>query len=66
MKKHTNAFLGAIVILLTVVTYSPVIYGQNADRDVVAGIPVNYDETMTGTYSLPDPLAFPLAFLSLG
>jgi len=59
MKKHTNAFLGAIVILLTVINNGPVIYGQNADRDVVAGIPVNYDETMTGTYSLPDPLAFP-------
>jgi len=24
--------------------------------DVVAGIPVNYDEARTGTYSLPDPL----------
>lgn len=26
--------------------------------DVVAGIPVNYDESKTGTYSLPDPLKF--------
>ena len=59
MKKHTNAFLAASVILLTVILNRPVIYGQKADRDVVAGIPVNYDETMTGTYSLPDPLAFP-------
>src|SRR6201992_508874 len=24
--------------------------------DVVAGIPVNYDEAKVGTYSLPDPL----------
>ena len=30
------------------------------DRDVVAGIPVNYDETQTGNYKegLPDPLVF--------
>src|SRR5947209_13402381 len=24
---------------------------------IVAGIPVNYDETLTGAYTLPDPLA---------
>jgi len=29
------------------------IYGQT---DTIAGIPVNYDETKTGTYTLPDPL----------
>src|ERR1700722_6042131 len=27
-----------------------------ASPDVVAGIPVNYDESKTGTYTLPDPL----------
>ncbi len=27
-----------------------------ASPDVVAGIPVNYDEAKVGTYSLPDPL----------
>jgi hypothetical protein len=31
-------------------------HGQNAPRTEVAGIPVNYDESRVGTYSLPDPL----------
>ena len=29
---------------------------QNAPPSVVAGIPVNYDETKVGSYTLPDPL----------
>src|SRR5437879_5003200 len=29
---------------------------QNAPRTEVAGIPVNYDESRVGTYTLPDPL----------
>jgi hypothetical protein len=29
---------------------------QNAPPAVVAGIPVNYDEALVGTYTLPDPL----------
>jgi hypothetical protein len=29
---------------------------QNAPPSVVAGIPVNYDESLVGTYSLPNPL----------
>src|SRR5262249_3521809 len=29
---------------------------QNAPRTVVAGIPVNYDESRVGGYTLPDPL----------
>jgi hypothetical protein len=33
-----------------------VAHGQNAPRSEVAGIPVNYDESRVGTYSLPDPL----------
>ena len=48
-----------IVILITIITSNPILYCQNADRDVVAGIPVNYDEALTGTYTLPDPLIFP-------
>ena len=31
-------------------------HGQNAPRTEVAGIPVNYDESRVGTYTLPDPL----------
>jgi hypothetical protein len=29
---------------------------QNAPPQIVAGIPVNYDETLVGSYTLPDPL----------
>ncbi|HZF38195.1 MAG TPA: acetylxylan esterase, partial [Blastocatellia bacterium] len=29
---------------------------QNGPRTEVAGIPVNYDESRVGTYTLPDPL----------
>src|SRR5262249_29877989 len=31
-------------------------HGQNAPRTEVAGIPVNYDESRVGAYTLPDPL----------
>ncbi len=31
-------------------------YAQNPPAKVVAGIPVNYDESLVGTYTLPDPL----------
>lgn len=58
MKKHTKAFLGTIVILLTLFISNSFVYSQKADRDVVAGIPVNYDEAKSGIYSLPDPLTF--------
>jgi hypothetical protein len=49
----------AIVILLTITIGKSVAYCQNAERDVVAGIPVNYDEALSGSYTLPDPLLFP-------
>ena len=29
---------------------------QNAPPKIVAGIPVNYDEALVGSYTLPDPL----------
>lgn len=32
------------------------VYSQNKPPDVVAGIPVNYDEARAGAYTLPDPL----------
>src|SRR6266540_3113041 len=31
-------------------------HGQNAPRTEVAGIPVNYDESRVGSYTMPDPL----------
>lgn len=45
-----------IVILLTIVASWSDSYGQNAPNKVVAGIPVNYDEALVGTYTLPDAL----------
>jgi hypothetical protein len=59
MRKHSKGSLVAGVVLLTLIISNPIIYCQNADRDVVAGIPVNYDEAQAGTYTLPDPLIFP-------
>jgi hypothetical protein len=47
------------LIILIIVAGRPIIYSQNTGPDVVAGIPVNYDETLTGSYTLPDPLIFP-------
>ncbi len=44
------------VILLTISIGYVNAYCQNAPAKVVAGIPVNYDESLTGTYTLPDPL----------
>lgn len=43
------------VILLTLIFCISNAYTQNKP-ELVAGIPVNYDEAMTGTYTLPDPL----------
>lgn len=36
-----------------------VCFSLKAQNDTVAGIPVNYDESKTGSYTLPDPLVFP-------
>ena len=41
------------LLLLLGVVNAP---SQNAPPTSVAGIPVNYDEALVGTYSLPDPL----------
>ncbi len=51
--KHIPLFQ---VILLLALLASPLVYCQNTPAKVVAGIPVNYDESLTGTYVLPDPL----------
>jgi len=45
-----------IVALLVCTWFISVAYGQKPPPDVVAGIPVNYDEAKVGTYTLPDPL----------
>jgi len=57
--------LKASVILLTVTIWTSVAFSQNQPEEVKkgppanevkAGIPVNYDEALVGTYILPDPL----------
>jgi len=58
MKKHGRAFLIAGVIWVAVILSTSGIYGQQKDRDMVEGIPVNYNESLVGTYILPDPLIF--------
>ena len=45
----------SVVTLVTLTVIIPACYSQ-ALRDTVAGIPVNYDESLAGTYTLPDPL----------
>ena len=52
MKSHISKLI--LIIVSSTFLYSVGIC-QNAPEKV-AGIPVNYDESKTGTYSLPDPL----------
>jgi len=47
-------FTKTVVILLTFLSGHYAGYGQEIEK--VAGIPVNYDEALSGTYALPDPL----------
>ena len=52
-------YLKGILLLLIVAGISNQMYSQNTTKPpaaVVAGIPVNYDESLVGTYTLPDPL----------
>jgi len=60
-----STVLKSSVILLTVTIWTSVAFSQNQTNgvktgppinEVKAGIPVNYDETLVGTYTLPDPL----------
>jgi hypothetical protein len=51
MRKTVSAF-----ILISLIISHSVAFGQTPPAKVVAGIPVNYDEELTGIYTLPDPL----------
>jgi hypothetical protein len=53
----TKSFINSAVILLTITISIRAGYGQ-AVQEVKAGIPVNYDESLAGKYTLPDPLVF--------
>ena len=44
------------IFLLVLLSSVLGIAGQSKPPDVVAGIPVNYDESKVGDYTLPDPL----------
>jgi len=46
----------SLACALLLVAYATRDQAQNAPRTEVAGIPVNYDESRVGTYTLPDPL----------
>jgi len=48
----------SFVVLFSAVSFAqvPLTPAAKAPADVVAGIPVNYDEAKTGSYTLPDPL----------
>ena len=53
MKKY---LLRLSILLLVISIDYDLVTGQNEPARVVAGIPVNYDESKAGTYTLPDPL----------
>ncbi len=51
-----NDLITRVAIVLVAITgYAPVGFCQNKPENV-AGVPVNYDEALVGTYILPDPL----------
>jgi hypothetical protein len=52
------SFRAASLLAIALLIADSAIEGQtqNAPRSVVAGIPVNYDESRVGEYTLPDPL----------
>jgi hypothetical protein len=46
-----------LVVLITILFFAPAnCQTSRAPADTVAGIPVNYDEALVGTYTLPNPL----------
>jgi hypothetical protein len=49
-------FCRTILTILVSVFFVSSAYTQKPPPDMVAGIPVNYDETKVGSYTLPDPL----------
>jgi (4-O-methyl)-D-glucuronate---lignin esterase len=55
----SSRYLSAVAALIFALLLSLCVAGghaQNAPPANVAGIPVNYEESMVGSYSLPDPL----------
>ena len=56
MAYKTWQVLGALASTVLLCLCAASGQGQNAPPTNVAGIPVNYDESLTGSYTLPDPL----------
>lgn len=56
----TRRWTFALGAVLAQLTFLQEVNGQapNAPPAVVAGVPVNYDESKAGGYILPDPLVF--------
>jgi len=51
LKEH---IINVTVVLLTMIFSHPDLAAQNTSFKVVAGSPVNYDESLGGVYTLPD------------
>jgi hypothetical protein len=51
-----NQYLRALVVIAMTTLSISTAFCQTPPAAVVAGIPVNYDEALVGTYTLPDPL----------
>ena len=50
----TNLIIQNLVVFMLILMFSSQSFGQK--QDTVAGYAVNYDESKTGNYTLPDPL----------
>lgn len=55
MRKTSVLFISLVTLLALSISFAQQ-QTQNAPPRVVAGIPVNYEESQVGTYKLPDPL----------
>jgi hypothetical protein len=54
--RHTSSFLLIVLSALAAGAQAPATPEQKQAPAVVAGIPVNYDQSKVGEYTLPDPL----------
>jgi hypothetical protein len=52
--RKARSVINVTVFLLTAILCISDLAAQNAPAKVVAGIPVNYDESLAGSYTLPE------------
>src|SRR5262245_902952 len=53
--KHWCA-IASVATAMLLCFRAAMVHAQDVPRGTVAGIPVNYDEALVGSYTLPDPL----------